>query len=80
MPTYFVYVPATTRPSLPWATQDRKGNLGKLRGKPFLGTARDTGLALGWVSGAITVLARTGADKMATAILYRVRERHAGGC
>ena len=64
-----------------WGTkEDRKGNLGKPRGRPFLGAARDVGLALRWVPGAIPVVARTGADKMVTATFYRVRERQAGGC
>jgi len=43
--------------------EDRKGNLGKPRGKRCLGAARDIGLAVWCVAGAIPVLARTGLTK-----------------
>lgn len=57
--------------------KDRKENLGRPRGKPFPFAGRDTGMAAGWVPGAIPVLAVTGVDKVATISLHRIRERQA---
>lgn len=80
MSTYFLCVHPCLNLTVPDLGHEGQERPRQTKGKALLRCSQVHRAGSGVGAWGTPVLARTGADKMATATLYRVRERQAGGC